>query len=427
MTGRPTSFSETDCTAPRPLPLEEESFTGDAITRPEDITLLRRLSSQDSGPSETPSSGVFSSRVRVSPQKSLSPASQSSSQDRKQIIPPSNGLFFRYHTKLSLLNNEVLNCLYRADAMKKSWAHVQGVISTLNSKLEKWRIELPSVFDFTKRQRDQLFVRQRMSLGFFYYSTLTIINRPCLCRLDRKIPNQSTKAKNFNREIAMKCVYSACDMLQMLPDVPNTGGLYKIAPWWCLIHYLMQAATVLMLELSFRAEHMPNEVEGVFDSAKKALVWLRSMSDESEAARRAWSLCNDMLRKVAPKIGRSPNDASNIDSTSIVDNPMSYNDPAEYSGEASGQIQGMDNVPVTQHGQYAPEYSYSGGGFYQPQIFTSYDQFLSYGQVPTTSAVESFGTPFPIANDMDGITFENHDAAGYFQAQNPRWFPGSGA
>ena len=266
-------------------------------------------------------------------------------------------------------------------------------------------MDLPTIFDFTRRQRDQHFVRQRMSLGFSYYSTMTIINRPCLCRVNRRIPNQSGKAKDFNRVTAAKCVHAARDMLEMLPDQPNPVGLYKVAPWWCLVHNLMQAASVSMLELSFRADHMPNEVQEVFDSAKKAVGWLRSMKGQDEAARRAWKLSDEMLRKVAPKVGRRPEEASDhVDSADLM--------------------QGLDVSTVTMGGlpsHHVPPYSTAP---FPPHMFTSYDQFLSYDQLPTTSASGPFNDMFPTAHDMDAM---GSDVPGYFSEQDPRWFPGTGA
>lgn len=194
MTGRPTSFSETDCNAPAPLPVEEDSFSRTDPPDPQDLVLLRRFSRQESRQSEggisTPSSTGYPPKLKASPVDSSSTASQ----ERKQVFAPCNALYFKYYTGLTIFTHEVLNRLYRVDTMSKSWADVLNTIATLNLKLDKWRMELPSVFDFTKRQRDQQFVRQRMSLGFSYYSAMVIINRPCLCRMERKVANQSGKA-----------------------------------------------------------------------------------------------------------------------------------------------------------------------------------------------------------------------------------------
>ena len=408
MTGRPTSFSEADCTAPLPLPLEEEALLGDNALSPQDIALLRRLSNAESrrpdSETSTPSSNGYSSDLKMPPNESTSPGLPPMSQERRRVVTPCNALYFECHTELCICANDVLNRLYRAGTMSKSWADVQVNIAILNSRIDTWRGELPSVFDFTRKPRHQHFARHRMSLGFFHYSILIMINRPCLCRLDRKIPNQSGKANDFNRETAMKCVHAARDMLEMLPQEPNSVGLYTVAPWWSLVHYLMQAATVLMLELSFRSDHMPDKVEDIFDSAKKATDWLRSLSEENEGARRAWSLCDEMLRKVVPKAAGSRAGTSEFGAASY------------HPGPAADQMQVVDTVQVTQGPptMYPPQQGYaSSAPFHQP-IFSSYDQFLSYGQLPTTSGSGPYGDTYPSLIDMDAIQYDGHDQPGYF-------------
>ena len=422
MTGRPTSFAETDCAAPLPLPLEEDSLYNTATASPQAIKLLRRLSSQESRPNDiatlTPSSS-HSSKARGSPvnsSTSLPPTLQSLSHDLKQSIPTTGALAFSFHTKLSTFTNEVLTRLYRANAMNQSWAQVQNTIASLNSRLEEWLLQLPNVFNFTKKQRDQEFSCQRMSLGFFYYSTVMIINRPCLCRIDGKIPNESSKSRDSNRETAARCVHAARDMLKLLPDTPNPKGLYKVGPWWCLVHYLMQAATVLMLELSFRADHMPTEAEELFDCAKKALVWLSSMAEDDEAARRASVLCAEGLRKVAPKVGRNPSDVTKYPKHQSrgVENLL---------GPESSQTE--QSIAPTQH--YQQSYLYTSSGPFQPPIYGSYDHAMFYGNPTTSNLPNSSGSSyedmFPTAHEMENMRFEDPQ---YFQGQDPRWFPGSG-
>ena len=392
MTGRPSSFSETDCTAPLPLPFEEDALHDNVSASPENMGLFRRISSQESkgtdGAASTPSDSAQSFRIK-SPSSNQSIASMAP-RIQKSTSAPNNALGFAHHSKLSTFTSEVLNSLYRADAMNQSWAHVQSIIANLNTKLETWRADLPALFDFTRKQRDQHFMAQRLNLGFFYYSTLMIINRPCLCRIDRKIRNESGVAKVFDRETAARCVHAAQGMLALLPDEPNAVGLYKVAPWWCLVHYLMQSATVLMLELSFRANHMPVEVDDIFDSAKKTLEWLRTMSEDDEAARRAWSMCNELLPTVAAKVGKFPDDASIFQ---------------------QGETHLLQNVDVS----CQPEMVQNPG--YPPFLshtFSTYDQITGYGGYPTTSS-QPYDDIFPTLSNMEGMTFNDR---GYFGGQD---------
>ena len=402
MTGRPTSVLERDCTAPLPLPVDE-----DAIFNKEGLARAASKSRRYSSSQDTASTRSST----TSPESSFSPLSQHSGSERIRGVPPNHAMYFLYHTKLSILTNEVLNRLYRAGVISESWEGIQSIISILESKLEQWRSELPAVFDFTKKQRDQQFVRQRMSLGFFYYSTLTIINRPCLCKVDQNIPNESGKAIDFNRSAAVRCVHAAKDMTEMLPDEPNPIGLYKVAPWWCLVHHLMQAATILMLELSFRSEHLPFEAEEILETAKKAIGWLKSMSQENVAAHRAWKLCDDMLRRVAPKIGRTINGL-----------------PTPMFNSADGMEHLFATTALPQDGSgtqncstHFPDPSYYAG--MQPQVsFSAYDDFSSFGQTTTALGTPHTTTMLPVSNDMDTmISQEPQDqifASGYDQQWN---------
>lgn len=428
MTGRLNSFAEADCTAPLPLPMEEDTFLGAQTQSPQAMQMFRRWSSEESRKSEyampTPAESIHSSRIKTSPGTSLSPTA---SEELKLETPPNNAFAFRYNVRLSTITNAVLSRLYRAGAMSESWAQVQASIGNLNARLEDWRQSLPHVFDFTmKKQRDQKFARQRMSLGFSYYSTLTIINRPCLCRVDRKIPDESDKSKSFNRETAARCVNAARGMLNLLPDEPNARGLYKIAPWWILVHYLMQAATILMLELAFRADHMPNEVEEVFDAAEKALQWLRSMSEVDEAARRASVMCNELMRQVAPKVGREPNEDSNpmLDGHAYVD--------GESPTEGVEQMHDMQDFQEnTTAFQSQPQFDFTTSAPFQPNMFATYDQMSyvnwPYTQMPAASAPAPYDGIFFTGNQMDGMGTDGNDPLGYGTGPEQRWFPGSGA
>ncbi|KAK9543460.1 hypothetical protein V6Z79_010131 [Aspergillus fumigatus] len=99
--------------------------------------------------------------------------------------------------------------------------------------------------------------------------------------------------------MAKMSLESAQKMLDLLPDQPDSIFLYQIYPWWCILHYIMQAATILLLELSFGSLHMPEEEQNLLVAAKKAIRWLYSMSKWSTASRRAWQLCDDNLRRIA--------------------------------------------------------------------------------------------------------------------------------
>lgn len=375
MTGRPTCFVGTDCSAPLPLPLEEESFmsTNESYETPA-VRSLRRFSTEESnladGAVSTPAS-ISSKGAPMSPRESLH-SRRSQMESESEGVNPSNGLFFLYITKLSCLNDNIMRQLYRPPVMEQSWATVQSLITGAQKKLMRWHATLPGVFDFTKSQRDQSFLRQRMCLGFSYYSTMILINRPSLCKIDERIPNETKRAKDTDRASAVSCVLAAKSLVDLLPDEPNPVGTYQVSLWWNIVHHLMQAATVLMLEMSLRATHCPDMPDDLMNAAQKAVAWLQSMSADDLAAARAWRMSSDVLRKVAPKIGRKMDDR--------------LTRPVQSGGEMSMQdlLMPDGDYPMPGPSDYGPTSGDLFAGYppitsWEPLMFTSYDNYLSGG------------------------------------------------
>lgn len=393
MTGRPTAIIDSVCTTPLPVPLEEESFqTENAVQLlGSEMQKGHRFPSMSTARSPTTST-PSSSQSRRASKPSASPATPSSKFEWARNISPNQSLYFLHYIHLMQIAQEILNKLYTPTAPGGTWSDTQSTIESLNSDILNWRSNLPTAFDFGKIQRDVTFRRQRMSLGFCYYGTRITINRPCLCRLDRKIPHQSSNSADFNRNAAATCVTMAREMLDMIPDEPNPVALYKVAPWWCILHYLMQASSVLMLELSFRSHHMPEEAENILQSAKKVVRWLHAMSDENLAARRAWGMCDSLIRQVAPKIGRSvddlPEDPPGIDQSSFA--PMDFGGSMIHQGEFPSrayhdQGQNQDFLPMLQD------------SFINPPVYASFDEHFPWN--PTTGEMTS--SMFPTSSDMD--------------------------
>ncbi|KAA6409416.1 MAG: hypothetical protein FRX48_06969 [Lasallia pustulata] len=449
MTGRPVSVIDSDCNTPLPVPVDEDAFPGigsgvlyaNARHRP-----FRRVSSGESRTTEnttSSSSSGYSSRRRASPTSSMSPISQLSSFVPYKNIAPSKSLFFLLHIQLTKLTNEVLIRLYRAGTMSQSWADVQRTIASLDQSLEKWRGKLPSLFDFTKKQRDQQFISERISLGFSYYGTKIIINRPCLCRVDCQIPNESDHCREFNKSTATACILAARNMLDLLPEQPNPVGLYKVAPWWSLLHHLMQAATVLMLELSLQVDHMPFEAETILSSARKAAQWLHKMAADNVSARRAWNLCSDMLRHLAPKVGRTadglPGDIPNLEHHSNSDPQNSY---ASVSGEDGVSVEdGNSWGGMQSFSKNFPNQFYYGGPqserhmFFNSPMYTPYDEYLQRdggsNPMPTTSMSSIFPssaqmTQMVAMTVMDPMSDGVADMPDFFFNPAPQWDPKKG-
>ena len=424
MTGRVNCILDDHCTCPLPVPIPEEDF---------DTPLGRKLLSKehqqgDRAPASNahtppaPSGSGSSSRsgFNTKPEVSRSPSAAQSETtlDWAKDVRPNTGLYFLHLVQISRLMQLAIHRLYSPTAIQARWADMQSRIGELNDQLETWYRKLPAAFDFRRNQRDKDFIEARLSLGFSYHGVKMIIHRPCLCRLDRKLPAQSARSHEFNHVAAITCVTSAQDQLALIPDVPNAVGFLKVGPWATILHNLVQSVTVLMLEISFRAHHMPEQADDILESAKKAIRWLHALGDHDLAAARAWRLSITMLHEAATKIGRDVDDmaskpprAAQLDSDDVS---MRIASSSTQHG-SYGQVHGQSYTP-----SYMPSTSVSMAGMGMHGLtsvldpMTAYDQFYSmsgenvdptqmqYSRVPTDAEM-SF---------MDQFTENRADHAG---------------
>lgn len=317
MTGRVNCVLDDHCTTPLPAPVEEylfETEEGAKLLSKEQQQGSRapaRNSHSPSNPGSNTSSASRSQSItkgNASESRSPSTAVGHNELQWANHVQPNASLYFLHFVQLTRLNQKIFHEMYNPSAVEGTWSDIQALIQNLNDQIENWYRTLPASLDFKRNQRDRDLYEHRLSLGFAYYSSKMMVHRPCLCRLDRKIPHQSTKSLEFNRNSATSCVEAARELLRLVPDEPNAVGLIKVGPWWSILHWMVQATTVLMLELSFRAHHMPEEADAVLEAAKKGVRWLHALGEENLSARRAWAICDMTLRDAAAKIGREVKD-----------------------------------------------------------------------------------------------------------------------
>ncbi|KAI4224161.1 MAG: hypothetical protein LQ349_007285 [Xanthoria aureola] len=370
MTGRPAAFAATDCSAPLPVPLDEASFMSsiEGYKTPA-VNRLRRVSTSESRStaSSTPSSISSRHKSPSDPSTLRSPGGPTEATD----VAPNIGLFFLYVARLSNINDYVMQQLYRPPVLDQSWASVQSIMSQCQGRVERWRSTLPPIFDFTVRQQDREYFRARMCLGFSYYSTLTITFRPCLCKMERKMPHETGRARDIDHANAVTCILAVRSMLDLLPEQPDPAGMYQETPWWNMVHHLMQAVGILMLELSLGSPHCPNSAGELLHAAQKSVRWLRSMSSEDMAAGRAWRLSSELLQKVAPKVGARIDDQLLWPGSSNQAVPMDVfmSQPTTQAPYASD---GYLSPPAISQ-DYA---GYPPVTTWEPLMFTSYDNYL---------------------------------------------------
>lgn len=324
MTGRPSCIIDNSSTTPLPVPFDESDFQKDEVAQ-----LI-----------STPGRDAFSPLERVPFSNSAASLESTAESDTNDTIesdtkinkveylkslPPCMSLYFLQLTSLTTIAKRMTVKLYSPEALQSPWASTQFTIQSLMLEIDSWFMNLPSAYDFTSTQTSQCPLGQRMGLAFLFYSTKIGITRPCLCRLDPS-PAEGDKTHEFCSKTAAECVESACHMLTLFPDTPDAALLHRISPWWGTLHYLMQAATVLLLELAYRAQHVPEKAIMVSKAAKKALDWLSTLSKTNMASERAWKLCSGYLRRLAPHVGIDVDDFSGNENdessaTSLFDAP----------------------------------------------------------------------------------------------------------
>ena len=378
ITGRPAAVVETECSVPAPLPYEESQLV--TLKNSRHLQWLRQRSYEKR--STSPASSSNYSQTNQSPMDSTSPTAPSPPVEQRLSPPASNALFFYHLTMLGIISSQSLVQLYRPPAMSLSWNETLCNIKKLTTRLTKWCTDLPDVLNFLDdTQQDQLMHRHSIILKFYYCSAVMLVNRPSLCRIDEQIPDESQEARDDNTRNAAQCVNAARGMLSTFPAEVNTSIIYQMFPWWCITHHIMQAMTVLTLELSLRGEHTPDIVGPIFDIAKKTLSWLQALGVGDVSAARAWRLSDTMLRIVAPKVGMILEHAS---------------------------AEAIHSAPTNPYEQFG---LFDGN----PHIYSAYDQtFLYNAQFPTTQGQGPIGGVYPHFEELNTMGYQPD--LGYFSS-----------
>jgi hypothetical protein len=295
MIGRPPTTSDTFCSTPLPLPHTEEELRDERI--------LRLVSDQEARKAFV-NSILFTEPAFTTDDHIYSRQPESKRMQFQQITQnptPSISLYFLYAVDLAYLTRKAVDTLYAPRATRRPWREIQIHIFTLNSNADKWQSRLPAEFRFVDLNVSQTFARERASLAFRFYTTKLIITYQCLRRLAYLSDVGSPGAVCEN--IAAMCVQVAGQILDLLPDEVDTTWLYKVSPWWCILHHIMQSSTVLLIALSTQLQPAIAEVINIVEKVKKAIRWLNGMSARDPCSRRALPIYMDLLSRHESKIG----------------------------------------------------------------------------------------------------------------------------
>ncbi|KAF1983889.1 hypothetical protein K402DRAFT_307080, partial [Aulographum hederae CBS 113979] len=276
ITGRPTSVIPGSCSTPLPVPFSEadirSELSHDVVSGWTDKMASQNVFQQEAG----------------------------HIQKVAQLDLPPDGQYLQQRILLAVINQRAMTELYAPSTTAKSWSEVQLTIVSLLNQLDGWRDNLPPGLKYDANSKGQS--TPARTLGFHYNSIKMAITRPCVCRLDRRIPNQSSESHKFNNDTAKVCVTAAQTFVHQLRHVEDVQQLYKTGPWYCLIHMFMQAASILMLELTLQGVHLHEAVNNLVPMMKRLMIWLRDMGRDNHAAEKAYRIAFGVLRKVAPAV-----------------------------------------------------------------------------------------------------------------------------
>ncbi|KAJ5111358.1 hypothetical protein N7532_001893 [Penicillium argentinense] len=291
MTGRAIYSLDGGYATPLPLPFEEEQLQEE----PKAVKLLNDPAARD----EHISALMASCGIRQT-NSTKDDVQRSRSRDRSWLrsMPLNSGLCYLYYCDLTVITQEIVNKVFSTNSVTLMWSEIEARLDELKARIDLWQSSLPKALDFTQEEADDdpAQLRYKLFLAFHYYGARITLGRPCLCRRDAR---QTNTPQTFSHIMAVITLNSASGMLDLIPDEPNVLQLYKLCPWWCVLRYLMQAATVILLELSFGSVHMPEEEQKLVRLSKKCIRWFHSMSERSVGSHRAWVLCDSIFRKLA--------------------------------------------------------------------------------------------------------------------------------
>ncbi|KAI4703708.1 hypothetical protein J4E89_009931 [Alternaria sp. Ai002NY15] len=264
ITGRPRTVSAIDCTVPPP------GAKGTEL---------------DSSSRETTTSAA------------IRQASESSAGE--SMIKTSVDPFDVAYVRIDILMDKILSGLYSAQKSAKSWKAAQKEIASLSDDLEAWALHslVRGPATATAATSESNLSREQVLLYIYYHNAKICITRPCLCRLDLRIKGQSEQSTRFNQKSAEACIGAALDLTSMLPDPPNPAWFYGHGPWWCAVHIIMQALTVLLLELSLDGIHLTVEKSHITACIDKLIRWLNSMKPVDAVSENAYNVIARVMNK----------------------------------------------------------------------------------------------------------------------------------
>lgn len=211
---------------------------------------------------------------------------------------PGDTLGFAITFELSAISDEIAITLY-SSSTALTWFEHQNATRVLIEKLQRWHDSLDLDLDIDYSGQNDLDPRSRLELAMHYQSIRMILFRPFLCQIS--IVDESLESIDFNTVCAKACTEAALSMIRKLPDNPVPKQILQVVPWWSLLHYVCQAAAILLLELCLGVQHIQGALETIVSSVKKVINYLSALAPNSKSAYKAWNIiCLLFTRALVP-------------------------------------------------------------------------------------------------------------------------------
>ncbi|KAJ5632111.1 C6 transcription factor [Penicillium lividum] len=316
MHGRVSGVGENLCSVQLPTPVEEENFD-----QPE----IQRLFQAEQTTQIEVSATLFE---KLNEPYQVPPWTFA--------VPPSPSLFFHYLVDLVLISQSVMNRVYSIEGIREGSTQTECRLQKYALRMDRWLSKLPPIYQFTKSKSSPWLLnhvqlddetiphtRERVCLALNYYSARITLCRPCLSLSHHKgVPQEHTSRAKLRAEMATNCLQASCSLISIFPERVDIAWLARVTPWWSVLHFLMQSTTALLLGLLYcsfespdtglqqQAEHatslsgapypslLDSDLNTALGMSKKALSWIHTMASVDAAARRAFLLCDHVVRRV---------------------------------------------------------------------------------------------------------------------------------
>jgi len=251
----------------------------------------------------------------------------------------------------------------------------------LKDELDLWAKNLPRDFTADPFRAGAAYQREARILTLLYWSAFIIITRPCICRIDMRIEDQTPRSEKFDQYAASLCILAAKQIANLFLREIDPTFPYKNGPWWLVVHNMMQAVTIFLLELYYRTHHVQGtgEKDDILKHLQNLVRWLKAMGNNDPLAYRGYKLIIAVAHSLAPQLGMSfaemlgvEHEAAAAAATQAPDDL--YQDLVSYSGV----------LPDSAYDSMQSESEYVQPGF----------EFLPGFEFPPGFEVPPFNAPF---------------------------------